>query len=310
MSNNPPIAILILNWNNFPDTSKCLDSLNILSYDNYQVCLIDNGSEDGSLGLLKAQYPDITYIELAKNKGFSGGNNAGIKYSLDQKYPYILLLNNDTEIIRGDFLQLIVNEIQHTDDICAVGPNVIQLNGNPDHTILPYPSLLSTIRNTLGLYRPNFVSKQTVDSVSGCCVLVNTKTIRQVGFLDENFFMYAEETEWFYRMRKAGWKVIYLPVKSVVHKGGSSAKRLESQEVYIERRANVIYTLVKHQQKIQATFTSIFMLILLTLRILASVIRINPNERFPLSMVLELIAAIHLKWSLAASIGINRGNIV
>ncbi|MCJ7773625.1 MAG: glycosyltransferase family 2 protein, partial [Desulfobacterales bacterium] len=260
-----------------------------------------------SNSMLKEEYPDITVLESAINIGFAGGNNLAIKHALKNDYQYILLLNNDTEVIAENFLTKLVEEFQNNPHIGAVGPKVLQIDGRTERTILPYPSLGHTIWNTLGRYKIDLETRKTVESVMGCCVLVRSEALERVGLLDENYFIYAEETEWFYRMRKAGWKVIYLPVESIVHKGGSSSMRLENQAVYIERRANVVYTLVKHQQKIQAAFTIIFMLILLSLRILASVFRTNQNERLPISMVLDLIAAFHLKWNLAASIGTIRG---
>ncbi|MCJ7734677.1 MAG: glycosyltransferase family 2 protein [Anaerolineales bacterium] len=307
MQNYPSIAIVILNWNNYPDTKKCLDSLSKLTYQNTKVILVDNGSQDGSNRLLKEEYPDITVLESAKNIGFAGGNNLAIKHALENDCQYILLLNNDTEVIEENFLTKLVEEFQNNSHIGAVGPKVLQGDGHTESTILPYPSLGHTIWNTLGMYVPNLEQRKSVDSVTGCCVLVRSEALERVGLLDENYFMYAEETEWFYRMRNAGWKVIFLPVESIVHKGGASSMKLENQAVYIERRANVVYTLVKHQQKIQAAFTIIFMLILLSLRILASVFRTNQNERLPISMVLDLITTFHLKWNLAASTRTIRG---
>ena len=110
MQNYPSIAIVILNWNNYPDTKKCLDSLSKLTYQNTTIILVDNGSQDDSNRLLKEEYPDITILELPKNLGFAGGTNFGIKYALKNSFKHILLLNNDTEVLAEDFLTILVED--------------------------------------------------------------------------------------------------------------------------------------------------------------------------------------------------------
>jgi GT2 family glycosyltransferase len=300
-SHKPTIAILILNWNNYSDTQKCLESLRSVTYPNIKIILVDNGSDDGSREQLQNAYSDLTMLKSATNLGFAGGNNIGLKKILEREIPYTLLLNNDTEVIQGDFLDRISGELYADRNLCAVGPKVICPDGTLDQVILPFPKLDFTLRNSLGLFQPDLESRQTVDSLIGCCVLVRNQAIRQVGLLDENYFMYAEETEWFYRMRKAGWKILYNPVDSVIHKGGSSSRKLSSRKLYIERRANVIYTLVKHNFKLQAAATAILMALLLAIRILVGLVRHpeTPGNNYSTSMLAELISAFSSKWKLA-----------
>lgn len=303
---DPQVAILVLNWNNYSDTHKCLQSLQELTYSNTRIILVDNGSDDGSREKLQAAYPGLTMLVSEQNLGFAGGNNIGLREILEEDIPYTLLLNNDTELSQPDFLESILNEIESDEDICAVGPKVLRPDGSPDQVILPYPFLGNTLLNTLGLYRQKLDRRQAVDSLIGCCVLVRMEAVRRVGLLDENYFMYVEETEWFYRMRKAGWQVIYLPVDSVIHKGGSSSRKLQSSRLYVERRANVIYTLVKHHQQIQAGITAILMVFLLGLRILWSGIMpgMIQKQRYSFSTLADLIRDIRKKWILAANRGI------
>jgi hypothetical protein len=301
MDDEPRVAILIVNWNNYQDTKLCLDSLYEVNYPKLRVILIDNGSEDNSGIRLSREFPKLKLIQNKSNLGFAGGNNIGIQYVLEQDIPYILLLNNDTEVIQPDFINFLVRELDQNNDVCAVGPKVLQPNSRIDETILPYPTIGIIIRNTLGLYRNEYHHKKYVDSVSGCCVLVRSDVIKDVGLLDNNFFMYGEETEWFYRMRKAGWNVCYLPIESIIHKGGSSSQHLENKKIYIERRANVIYTLVKHDQINQARLIVLFSLLLLTIRIIAAFF--TPNDqgnRLTFSMIPETITAFRDKWELAS----------
>jgi GT2 family glycosyltransferase len=300
MLNSPSVLIIIVNWNNFPDTRKCLESLKSITYENFHVVVVDNGSTDESNDMIRDNFPGISLFELETNLGFAAGNNLGLLHAINNHYPYVLMLNNDTEIIQEDFLQEMVSELQSQDRIAAVGPLVTQSNGSPQRTILPYPSLGYMIWNTLGFYKPDLGKRRFVDGVSGCCVLVKTAAITQVGLLDENYFMYAEETEWFYRIRKMGWRVLYIPKKSILHKGASSSKRIENKTIYVERRANVIYTLVKARQYIQAGLTALFMLLLLSGRVLLSSLGVIRNDNlYSPSMLQELLTAFQKKWALA-----------
>jgi len=300
-NNAPKIAILILNWNNYPDTKACLESLEILCYQEKEIVLVDNGSNDGSTDMLRREFPEITFLPSDRNLGFAGGNNIGLRYILDKQIPYTLLLNNDTEVISPDFLDDLLGEIRVGDWICAVGPKVTRLDGTADQVILPFPTLDNIFRTSLGLYHPQLDKKQTVDSLAGCCVMINNNAIRQTGLLDGNYFMYVEETEWFFRMRMAGWKLIYLPVDSVLHKGGASARKLESRKVYIERRANVVYTLVKHNYLLQGAAAAGLMTILLLGRIIGEQFNFQSQKRanYRLSMIIEMVRAFSSKWKLA-----------
>ena len=306
MRDTSRVLILIVNWNNYSDTKECLESLAQLTSENYQVMLVDNGSGDDSNQLLEEEFPEIELVNLQENLGFAGGNNVGLDYALKEGFSHILLLNNDTIVQDGDFLTKLVQLLEEEPSVGAVGPTVEQTDGIIQLSILPYPNIGNTIVNTLGLYHPNHKKRQYVDSVAGCCVLVRREAIEQAGLLDENYFMYGEETEWFYRMRKRGWKVLFIPKKSVLHKGAATSKKIEDNSIYIERRANVIYTLVKHQQQIQAGITAILMIFLLGFRIFWSGImpRIIQKQRYPISMLTDLIRIIRQKWILADDRGI------
>ena len=306
MRDTSRVLILIVNWNNYSDTKECLESLAQLTSENYQIMLVDNGSSDDSNQLLEEEFPEIELVNLQENLGFAGRNNVGLDYALKEGFSHILLLNNDTIVQDGDFLTKLVQLLEEEPSVGAVGPTVEQTDGIIQLSILPYPNIGNTIVNTLGLYHPNHKKRQYVDSVAGCCVLVRREAIEQAGLLDENYFMYGEETEWFYRMRKRGWKVLFIPKRSVLHKGAATSKKIEDNSIYIERRANVIYTLVKHQQQIQAGITAILMIFLLGFRIFWSGImpRIIQKQRYPISMLTDLIRIIRQKWILADDRGI------
>lgn len=299
MKETSRVLILIVNWNNYSDTKECLESLTQLTTDNYQVMLVDNGSRDDSSQLLEEEFPEIRLVDLEENLGFAGGNNVGLEYALNEEFPFILLLNNDTIVKDGDFLSQLVQTLEKEHTVGAVGPAIEESDGITQLSILPYPNIGNTIINSLGLYHPNHNKRQYVDSIAGCCVLVRSEAIEQAGLLDENYFMYGEETEWFFRMRKKGWKILYHPVKSIIHKGASSSKKIDNQKIYIECRANVIYTLVKVNQKLEAFLTAVLMILLLGIRIIGSALFYRKNPGYPISIIYDLIKAFRQKWNLA-----------
>ena len=303
MKNNslPKVAILILNWNNYQDTKRCLDSLGKLSYPNFSIVLVDNGSTDKSDIKLKKEFQHIHHIKNNKNLGFAGGNNVGIRYILENNFPYFLLLNNDTELIQPDFLTTLIKEIENEDLLGVIGPLVQRIDGSNQDTILPFPTLGVTIKSTLGLYNNDLSKKQYAESISGCCVLVRREVIKIAGLLDEYIFFYGEETEWFYRIRNAGWKIGYFPVKSIMHKGASSSTKIDDKMIYIERRSNVIYTLVKHNQIFRAVMMYGLMNLMLIYRILFKD-RVSANrseDNYPLNMIPEFYREVSRKWGYA-----------
>ena len=300
MNDTSRVLILILNWNNYSDTKECLESLAQLTFNNYQVMLVDNGSGDDSSQLLEEEFPEIQLVNLQENLGFAGGNNVGLEYALKEEFSFILLLNNDTIVQAGDFLGKLIQALEEEQSVGAVGPAVEQTDGITQLSILPYPNIVNTLINSLGLYHPNHKKPQFVDSIAGCCVLVRREAIEQAGLLDENYFMYGEETEWFFRIRKKGWKILFLPIDSIMHKGGSSSKKIDDKKIYIERRGNVIYTLVKGKQELQAVFVAALMVLLLGIRVFFSAIKIRENKSsYRGSMIVELIKVFRQKWKLA-----------
>lgn len=306
MKETSRVLILIVNWNNYSDTKECLDSLAQLTSDNYQVMLVDNGSIDNSSQLLEEEFPEIQLVNLQENLGFAGGNNVGLEYALKEEFPFTLLLNNDTIVQDGDFLAKLVQVLEEEPSVGAVGPTVEQTDGITQLSILPYPNIGNTIINSLGLYHPNHKKRQFVDSIAGCCVLVRREAIEQAGLLDENYFMYGEETEWFFRIRKKGWKILFLPVDSILHKEGSSSKKIDDKKIYIERRANVIYTLVKGKQESQAVIMAAIMVLLLGIRVFFSAITGRENKSpYRSSMIVKLNKVFRQKWKMAKDL--NKG---
>jgi len=251
--NYPKVAIIILNYNGWQDTIECLESVLRNNYPNYQVIVIDNDSTDGSVQRIREKFPYLTLIETGRNLGYAGGNNIGIKHALENGAKYILIVNNDTKMVNPEFVTQMVNVMESDNTIGILGPKVLNFKGQIQDTILYIPTLSNCLRESFRLWfgvkrSRDYRVAQSVDAVSGVCWFIRSDIINAVDLLDEDYFMYAEEQDYCYRVKKAGWKIMYYPVESVLHRKGSGdevdKKRMYRQ--YIFARRNLVLFLRKH----------------------------------------------------------------
>jgi GT2 family glycosyltransferase len=218
----PRVAIIVLNWNGLVDTLECLESLSHLDYPAYEVVVVDNGSTDGSVPAIRARCPEVAIIETGKNLGYTGGNNAGLRYALVHQAGYFLLLNNDTEVA-PDFLHQLVEVAEADPRIGVVGPtiyyhdlpNVIWSAGGAIDWRRGSTRMVGLDEREAGQFG---IEPRSVDFVTGCAMLVRREVVEHVGMLDERFFAYYEEVEWCVRIARAGYKVVHVPMAKVWHK--------------------------------------------------------------------------------------------
>lgn len=250
MKNNPLVSIIILNWNGKEITDRCLDTLlkrTKFEKERFHVLVIDNGSNDGSSDYLDTKYGDrIELIRLTSNLGFINGNNLGIEYVMNKYDPdYILLLNNDIEIIQDDWLQKLTDTAEENKNVGLVGPKLIFPNGriqwsgwrlekNPIFLILQ----TTTARMNPGFGEfaddsiiANFVGE--VNTISGACMLINKKLIENIGLLDSSLYpMYQEDVEYSFRAWKNGYQVLYRGDVSLVHKESETIQKYKGELEY------------------------------------------------------------------------------
>lgn len=252
------MSIIIVNWNTKELLQNCLTSVYKQAGSvNYEVIVIDNGSTDGSPEMVSNDFPQVILVRNLENKGFAAANNQGITIA---KGRYVLLLNSDTVILNSALSKTVAFADAHL-EAAVVGCRVL----NPDRTLQPtcfmFPSLLNTFLSSTYLYKlfpkSRFFGRERmtwwdrgdtreVDVVTGCFMLVRREAIEQVGLMDERFFMYGEETDWCYRFKKAGWRVVFAPVAEIVHLGGQSTSQ-RSGEMIVELRLNILNFIRKHQ---------------------------------------------------------------
>lgn len=234
------ISIIIVNYNTYDLTKNTINSV-IETADNieYEVILVDNASADGSIEKLEEDFYGYQNIKIIKNDinlGFSKANNIGMRIATGD---YFLLLNSDTKL-EVDCLQNSIEYIKKDEKIGALGAKVVLPDGKLDHACkrgfpTPKASLFYLLKldrlnpKKFGIYDALHIGEDEVgeiDSLMGAFMLMPKKVLDKVGFLDEDFFMYGEDIDISYRIKQAGYKIIYYPKSKIIHyKGGSSKKR-------------------------------------------------------------------------------------
>lgn len=223
-------AIIIINWNSYGCTSDCLSSLMGMSYKDHDIILVDNSSADGSGERLSNDFPEVIYLKLTVNAGFTGGNNAAMNYSLNRNYQYTLLLNNDTSV-EPDFLDILVNYLDEHPEVGAIQPKIYF---HHDKNLLwnggSHFNKWTGIDSIEGAGKKTSATSECLKSpdwLTGCALLLRNDTIRKVGLLDESLFMYYEDVDYSFRIKEAGYKLIYHPGSVIYHIAGASTRAKE-----------------------------------------------------------------------------------
>ncbi|TCV87593.1 hypothetical protein EDE11_10294 [Methylomonas methanica] len=243
-STTPKVTVIILNWNGKQDTLQCLESVKQLKYSNFEIILVDNDSTDDSVDAISEQYSDIIILNTGKNLGYAGGNNAGIRYALKRGTDFIFLLNNDA-FVSEDLLHALTTGAEKLPPKSILGakiyfydkPNTLWFNGGRwkketnsfEH--IGYNLLDST----------EFNHQIEVDYISGCALFARAESFNDIGLLDENFFLYYEETDWCYRARARGYKCVLIPEAKVWHKASSSLGADSPQVKYFLTRNKLLW---------------------------------------------------------------------
>lgn len=262
------LGIVLVNWNCKQVILHCLESIKMAGYIE-SVIIVDNASDDGSIEEIKSQIAKVKIIESKTNLGFAEGNNRGIKYLLENGARYIFILNPDTEITKDTIPELI--EVMEKDKrIGIVGPKILIPTPRESHPGFstpgeseqippparsPYGHLSGVLpiiwscggiidknRFSGGLIGNREIDKgqydkvKEVDFISGTAMMVRSEVFEKVGLLENPYFMYYEDVEFCQKAKKAGFKIIFVPSTTVLHKESSSiGKNSPAQEYYMAR---------------------------------------------------------------------------
>jgi len=225
--NTPLISVIVLNWNGVDDTLACLDSLAALTYPNFNVVVVDNGSTNDSLARLRpysAPY-SMKLLETGLNLGYAGGNNMGIRHALETGADFVLVLNNDT-VVASDLLERLVEEAVRWPDDGIYGP-VILYEDQPEVIWTAGEfydrKKLSVVHMENGneFNHPGYESKE-VEYLVGAALFLSSATLRATGELETKYFLVYEESDWCYRAKRKGFRCRIVTNAKVWHKVGSS----------------------------------------------------------------------------------------
>ncbi len=236
------LSVIIVNWNTRDLLAQCLESV----YANppngeFEIIVVDNGSSDGSVDMVRERFPEVLLIENLENTGFARANNQAIRISAGR---YIQLLNSDA-MVTPDSLEAMATFMDFHPQAGVVGPMLINRDGSFQASFAEFPTLWTELclltgisRLVIGPYAPSprpklYAVPEQVDWVAGAAIMVRRAAIDRVGLMDETYAFYSEETDWCWRMNQWGWQVWYIPLIKVYHIGAASSRK-RSHESYIQ----------------------------------------------------------------------------
>ena len=253
-SNKVIFSIIIVSYNTKELLKQCIESItknSKTSNISYEIIVVDNNSKDDSVKFVNSLIRNKLAIKLIENKnnvGFAKANNQGIKIAQGK---YIMLLNSDT-IILNNALEKMVDYLEKNRDVAVLGPKLLNADRTPQPSVGNFPSLPVAVNM---LFFEHFVpnrfvrwspkTTRTVDWVMGAALMSRREIFNKIGGLDENIFMYMEELEWCYRVKKNGYKIYFYPQAKIVHLGQGSSKTGRKDPI-INIYKGLIYFYRKH----------------------------------------------------------------
>jgi len=234
------LSIIIVNWNTKNLLLQCLESVyQTTKRIEMEVFVVDNGSTDGSVAAAKERFTEVKFIQNEINLGFAKANNQAMPLAVGK---YLLLLNPDTMVKEGAIERLISFMEAHS-EAGGAGAQLLNSDGSKQNSIANFPSLATELINKSllrWLFPKTFPGKGRsyrepieVDSVIGACMIIRRDAIEQVGLLDEDYFLFLEETDWCYRMKRAGWKIYHVSQAEIYHFQGKGVE-IEKRRARIE----------------------------------------------------------------------------
>jgi GT2 family glycosyltransferase len=248
MSDDARVAAVVVTYDALPWIEQCLDSLR-----GVETVVVDNGSSDGTVSFVRERFPEVRVVEAA-NRGLGAGWNIGIRETAG---TYVLLLNADAWVLEGA-LERLCEFAEARPRAAVVGPRLSNPDGTLQRSVRGFPSLWRLATEYFFLrklapgssalnafYAGGFDHDEVreVEVVMGACMLLRRTAIEQVGYCDEDYFLFSEETDWCYRFREAGWEVVFFPEAECVHVRGAS----HSGRLYRENLRGHLLFLWKHR---------------------------------------------------------------
>ncbi len=253
---SPLISVIVISFNTVDLTRQCLKAVESALKDvSAEIMVVDNASTDGSVEMVRLEFPQTKLLVNTGNVGFGAANNQAMKQACGE---YFLLLNSDA-LLHSGALEAMLQAVSRHQQAAVVAPQLLNRDGSLQRSCWRFPSPWRTWAEALwisGLFANHpFLgdfrawkhdAERKVEWAIGACLLVRRRAYEQIGGFDESFFMYAEETDWQQRMTNAGWEIWFTPEAQVVHLGGASGlgiKRAIAGHFY---KSNDLYLLRHH----------------------------------------------------------------
>ena len=239
------LTVIALNWNGLRDTRALLPTLLACRMPDgwtLEPLVVDNGSTDGSVAALGAEFPSVEVLALPENRRFAGGNNAGLERALASGADAVALLNNDTKADPALFERLLL-ALEQDPAAGAAAPLIYY--GAPSGRIWYAGAKLNVALGTSAhrglrqLDRGQYRSVESTGYLTGCCLLARREVWEKVGPLDERYFIYAEDVDWCLRARRAGYRLLFVPTARLWHEVSASSGAASPWKIYQRTRANL-----------------------------------------------------------------------
>ena len=239
---NNQVSIIVVNWNRAGLLRDCLNALCCQSYSNFEIIVVDNGSSDDSATLVKEDFPRIKLVELTENRGFTGGNAAGLEVADGE---FIALVNNDA-CVAPDWLDKLLRPMlmDSSIGICA-SKLIIDGSDKIDSAGDGITTAGVGFNRGLGVDCRQFSSTEPIFGACGAAAVYRRSMLREIGFFDSDFFLYDEDIDLSFRAQLAGWKCQYVSDAVAFHKGNATAERLSDVHVYYHSR-NLEFVWIKN----------------------------------------------------------------
>ena len=274
------LSIIIVNWNNKDILRDCLNSIyHTHNVSKYEIIVVDNHSEDNSVELIKDEFSDVMLIKNNENLGFAGANNQGIKIS---RGNYILLLNNDTVVTNTYCFDRMIEYMKKNLQVGILGCKLLYPDGSLQSSGEKFPSAWKTFKSQIlftSTWKRLEKNKQEgnnfkkVDFVCGACLMTRKEILDKVGLLKKEYFMYGEDVEFCYRVRKAGYEIGVLTNENIIHSHSKSTEKNLTEMLYHSITNDLKNVRMLHHSNMQILLVKIFHLMGILMRAFLAIFR-------------------------------------
>jgi len=245
-------AVVIPHYSGGEILCRCLHSLRRTAYRDFEIVVVDNGCPDGSVQAAEKAFPEIRVVRSAVNLGFAGGCNLGIRTTTS---PFVVLLNNDTEVDAG-WLEPLVRTAEADSRIAAIQPKILSLHNRQrfdycgaaggEMDLFGYPFAWGRLFESIEEDHGQFERPKEVFWATGAAVLLRKSALNRIGLLDETFFAHMEEIDLDFRLHWAGYEVVFQPESVVYHQTGGTLGEDDLRKMVLNHRNSILMLLKNH----------------------------------------------------------------